>query len=103
MASDDKAVVRRARVYEWHLSGYILQRWRVRYWIETDPKFGGVTLEEAKAAVAKAELEVRSDENATIMPPRDVAKVLVDLIPAANSISVCDDGGTGVVVHRDWP
>lgn len=96
-------VVKRARVLEWRYTRSILEKWRVRYWIESDPKNSGISRDAAKAAIEKAELEVRSDAEAHLMPPEAVAKMLLDVIPAANAIEVCDDGGTGVVLYRDWP
>ena len=80
-----------------NLGGYI-----VRYWIEADPKRGGVwDREQAGMAVAAGERMV--EEKPDLYSPGELARVLLHNISSANSIEVCDESGNGVAVHRDWP
>jgi hypothetical protein len=72
---------------------------RVRYWLESDPEFGGAHRQEAHRAIEAAEAEIGDWH-------RDLRKLvlyLLEKIRSANSIEACDRHGNGFTAHRDWP
>lgn len=110
------SVPRRPRVREWRLTrreGWLI----ARLWVESDPAFGGfATFAEAEDALLVAMRTIREklSETDRMQPdPRQLAApvghqeflagLLLEALPAANSVEVCDSRGEGVALHRDWP
>ncbi len=91
---------KRALVLEHRITSAVLGH-TIRYWIEGDPKHGG--LESSEAAVAAARLAETRTERVGMTTVAQFATALLNACPAANSIEVCDPTGQGVAVHRDWP
>jgi len=77
----------------------------VRWWVEADPKHGGIPeCSEVAAAVERVERLVLG--TITYFDPETVealARALLEKLPAANSVEVCDARGSGTAAHRDWP
>jgi len=76
------------------------QFWTIRFWVESDSAHGGVTENQALIDVTRA---MNLEGVAGCKTPREMAEFLVDHIPAANSVEVCDVEGRGTVVYRNWP
>lgn len=100
----------RSRVFEHRITNPSLFGCVIRYWIEANPgpSYDGIeTLSEALGVVNKAEQEMygRAVEftNWGIVDSMALAKALIEAIPAANSIEVCNGSGNGTAAHRDWP
>jgi hypothetical protein len=88
----------RARVIEWRITRK-LGDYEVRFWVESDPEFGGVSW--ALAHVQVDDVIALLEGGATLYP-QALAEELLEQVPAANSVEVCVEG-QGVAVHRDWP
>lgn len=87
-----------------HFQGpyYIPTDYTIRFWIETDPAFGGIKdTDIAKLEVDQALSKVFTDPG--LATPEKWALDLLHLLPSANSVEICYDDGQGVAVHRDWP
>lgn len=91
----------RDRVEEWRItSGYWTNR-VIRYWIERDPAYGGVAaFEDAKMITDRAE---RMTVAWSMLSMEDACRYLLNEVPCANSVEVCDLNGNGITIHRDWP
>jgi hypothetical protein len=97
-------VFQRSRVLEHRVTTRLPWAGTIRYWIESDPKHGGVDRGTAIRLVREAEGKVGlSRENPLYMSSEQLASRLLEELPCANSIEVCDSQGTGCAVHRDWP
>lgn len=98
-------IVRRPSVTEWRVT-VARHGWTVRLWFEADPDHGGLLrFEDALAAAREAlgRVDVMLSLAETAWEAATIAERLSDLLPAANSVEVCDGTGQGVAVHRDWP
>jgi len=96
-----KGEVERRQVVEWRFTfkdGNKGEEHVTRWWIESDPKHGGVDYGDAAEAAAVA---VRDTADLTL--PYQRARMLLDMVPAANAVEVVDAAGDGVVAYRDWP
>jgi hypothetical protein len=100
---------KRDRVTEWRLTRKFFpadgsaREITARFWIESDesyPYFGGISRSTARERVLSACERV---EKAGMFDPLPMATTLLEMVPDANSVEVCDDTGTGVAIHRDWP
>jgi hypothetical protein len=78
------------------------RRWTIRWWIEGSPEYGGILdWQVASQAVQDVDQYLVTDSlNVTV---KALAHWLFALLPAANSIEVCDELGNGICLHRDWP
>ncbi|SRR5260221_9386433 len=93
------SVKERERVYEHRITSR-MNGYNIRYWIESDPAFGGVvTFGEARKAVFEAE----KTAEIYAIGPQQIVDALMHVCPCANSIEACDDFGDGGALHRDWP
>lgn len=77
-----------------HLNSYML-----RFWIESDPVYNGVT----KSLTAATIVDNAIRDVPKNYTDRGLAEWLIDHIYCANSVEVVDPAGNGVTVHRDWP
>ena len=92
----------RERVYEWRLTYPIRWDWTVRLWIERDVEHGGVeSFDEADELVRSVLYKLGKSND--WMEKEDIASHLIEAVPQANSVEVCDNEGFGACVHRDWP
>jgi len=106
-------VTQRERVIEHRITTPIIihtgnpAEWTIRWWIESDPQHGGISdFRDALVAVSQAvglPVAIAGVLQNEPWTPIGLAKHLIDLVPAANSVEVCNDIGSGVCVHRDWP
>lgn len=99
----------RARVVEWRItthhslaSGF---KFSIRYWIERDPEHGGIAYfyDALRAVTNVEEWELQTVLDHSMSWILATAKSLLEKIPSANSVEVCDADGNGVAIHRDWP
>lgn len=91
----------RSRVKEWRITTRVYD-FTVRYWVESDSAFGGESRHAARNEVQVAEGGLK--KTLGIEPGAEaVAAALLEALPCANSVEVCDARGNGVAVHRDWP
>jgi len=91
----------RARVIEHRVTRHCLE-FIIRWWIESDPAFGGISAKQAFVAAEAAEGVLTLGDSA-LQDFTPAALRLLDACPAANSVEVCSSTGHGVAVHRDWP
>lgn len=87
----------REKVVEWRLSRQHGGS-TIRLWIESDIAFGGVGRGEAVATLENV-LEVIGYPASC----EELAEKLFFELPFANSVEVCNAGGDGCTIHRDWP
>jgi hypothetical protein len=100
-------VEKRDRVLEYritshlHLTGYFIVRW----WIESEPEFGGVDRDTAYRQTEDAIRAVYENAQSQDRSFKDIeiSHFLLERVPAANSVETCNEFGNGVTVHRDWP
>lgn len=98
----------RERVEEHRITIKTEKGFCIRFWIETDPLFGGIPewddayklcLNATKYAMASRFGSNKYTMNVT----KKRCRFLLIEIPAANSVEVCDESGNGITMHRDWP
>lgn len=97
-------IERRVSVLEHRFDTHVLG-YAVRYWIEADPEFGGVS-DSAIVCATIMDVEKRLTREllgeSGFLSAAALAKVLSERILFANSVEVM--GRTsGACVHRDWP
>ena len=95
-----RPTVVRVRVYEWRVTRQ-KDGWTIRFWFESDAAFGGISSKQAHREADRVTL-FDSEDWSTKVHTNLVKKLLEDL-PNANSVEVCDPEGNGTVGHRDWP
>ncbi len=88
----------RERVEEWRITTRV-GPYVVRYWIEADV----ASPAEARRVVGEAESRCGWKLIGPLHDSVGLARFLLDAIPAANSVEVCTEEGTGIAIHRDWP
>lgn len=98
----------RARVVEHRITSHyhgLLDHFVIRWWIESDPEFGGVDHATAHQIVSDAVAAVYNTARSLDRRLGDewIAHFLLERVPASNSVEVCDEHGNGVTIHRDWP
>ena len=93
-------MIERHRVIEHRLTR-VVNGYSIFFWIEEDPGHGGVSRAEAERAVAQTIIQVLKDRS--IRGHEQLAKALIEAIPPANSVEVCDALGDGTAMHRDRP
>jgi hypothetical protein len=92
--------LRRKIVIEHRLTHKLPWSHTIRFWIEADPTFGGVDRLTAMDSIAAA---IKENPDLDTWSAEKAALVLLEAVPSANSVEVCDSRGTGCAVHRDWP
>lgn len=95
-------MTQRPIVAEWRITSKRENGVEIRYWIEGDPDFGGVSRETAARAIHAAEFQLQFERVALAIDLDVICAALLEALPYANSIEVCVQG-QGVVMHRDWP
>ena len=82
-----------------------LNHYVVRYWVETDPVYGGI-----KDRAEAQDIVLRSQASATaraalehVREPEAPAPPLLLGCKPVNPIEVWDRQGNGACAHRDWP
>lgn len=100
---DALAAGKRRRVAEHRITRSLglYKEFSVRFWIETDPEFGGESRRDAEMKIHDSFISL--EPNLTRMTPDQVAAAFLEAVPSANSVEVCDTNGNGTAVHRDWP
>lgn len=96
---------RRALVVEHRVTVKTLVH-KIRFWIEGDAGHGGLIWPEEAERAAKMAVRCLGgyDGLSTETYPEALAIKLLEMIPSANSVEVCDlVTENGVAVHRDWP
>lgn len=72
----------------------------IRWWIETEKKFGGIDYDTAVLHTNQAICAV-SKPNLETFSTHMMVKKLLELVPAANSVEVTTADGCGAAIHRD--
>jgi hypothetical protein len=94
---------RREKVLEHRVSGSF-RGYLVRWWIESDPAFGGIG-EPADAVLAARGAERRAAEQLglpNVWNPKALVQLLLEECPAASCVEVTYEG-CGYALYRNWP
>jgi len=94
----------REKVVE-HRVSEVICGWRVRFWLESDPAFGGLIRSRAVLTVKDARrgaIALQAKDSKVFNDPEHLALWLLENVECANSVEVCDNTGDGTAVHRDW-
>lgn len=95
----------RERVIEHRMTETICG-WKVRFWLESDPEFGGLDRQKALVVVKDARrtaLAIAAKEPKLFSDPEHLALWLLENVSCANSVEVCDNAGDGTAAHANWP
>ena len=94
----------REKVVE-HRVSEVICGWKVRFWLESDPEFGGLIRSRAKVQVQDARrsaLAIQGKDSKVFADPEHLALWLLENVSCANSVEVCDTTDNGSTVHREW-
>lgn len=98
-----EASEKRSRVSEHRITRSLHNGMTARFWIESDPEWGGESRADAQKKISEKYESLGEAFLASRATAEEWAFLFLEAVPSANSIEICDAHGNGTAVHRDWP